>query len=240
MKPQRRIKGIWIPIEIWETEAEGMTTNHRCIFAEIDSLSSPGHPCRVSNGYLARFFKISAVTVSRCISFLHEKGFIRVWYEKAGHNGRCMEVLNLYQNDKPPYQNVKGPYQNDIHRIPLDNHLENLSYIKEKEVDCNPRKRAVLFSKSKANELDFFVAAFESTDYQHINFRYYYEAVKNWSAAKQVKRKDWIAVAKNFMLKDKRDGKLVLSNPNNTSHGNKTIDSNQARRLATLGKNRRH
>ena len=76
------------------------------------------------------------------------------------------------------------------------------------------RKRAVkdetAFDESFGGPdgLERFSASFSGTDYAFANLHYYYEAVRNWANGKGVKRKDWIATARTFMLRDSADGKL--------------------------------
>jgi len=73
-------------------------------------------------------------------------------------------------------------------------------------------KGAHLFEKSEYFEFVKFDLAFSSDEkYATFNTKYYYEAVKNWSANGNT-RKDWIATARNFMLRDMRDGKAVMQN----------------------------
>lgn len=66
-----------------------------------------------------------------------------------------------------------------------------------------------LFKNSRFAEFEKFSEQFTGDDYAGVNLRHYYEAVKNWSAAKRVKRNDWIATARGFMLRDFNEGKLV-------------------------------
>ena len=43
-----------------------------------------------------------------------------------------------------------------------------------------------------------------------LDLEYYYEAVRDWSASKGEKRKDWIATARTFIKRDKDNNKLKL------------------------------
>ncbi len=78
-KVSRKIKGIWIPIDIWELEE--LNPAQRCLLAEIDSLSKGDDPCRTGNKYFANFFGVSISTIARTISKLHDMQLIRLWYE---------------------------------------------------------------------------------------------------------------------------------------------------------------
>lgn len=71
------------------------------------------------------------------------------------------------------------------------------------------RERSCLFSNSKFADFDKFRTEIEKAEkYAGADIEYYYECVKNWSDAKGVKREDWIATAKNWMLRDFNEGKL--------------------------------
>lgn len=83
------------------------------------------------------------------------------------------------------------------------------------EVEKEQKKVSVknhLFKDSEFYNFDLFEAQFKNTDYEQADLRYYYEAVKNWSASKGEKRLDWVATARNFMLKDVQQNKLILKN----------------------------
>ena len=66
-----------------------------------------------------------------------------------------------------------------------------------------------LFIDSRFADFDAFAEQFKGDDYAGVDIRYYYEAVKNWSASNGAKKKDWIATAKNWMHRDHKEGKLV-------------------------------
>lgn len=66
-----------------------------------------------------------------------------------------------------------------------------------------------LFEKSKFNDFNKFCQHFAGDDYAGVDLRHYFEAVKNWSASKRVKRNDWIATARSFMHRDHERGGVV-------------------------------
>jgi hypothetical protein len=77
-----------------------------------------------------------------------------------------------------------------------------------------PKDVPVLFMDCDFYDFDKFRASFQNTDYEVYNIRYYYESVLNWSQSKGAKKLDWIATARNFMIRDAKDGKAVLQNQN--------------------------
>ena len=83
-----------------------------------------------------------------------------------------------------------------------------------------------------------FCAAFENSEYAQnfdASLRYYFEAVRDWSAANNTMKADWIATARNFMRGDLAKNKLVtnakLTNQNRPTGGG--VDFDLARRAAS-------
>ena len=75
-----------------------------------------------------------------------------------------------------------------------------------------PRRPEVPFADSELAPLDAFIAAFQGTDYELANLRYYHELVATWRQhGEPPLRRDWLATAKKFMLNDMQDGKLKLA-----------------------------
>ena len=74
------------------------------------------------------------------------------------------------------------------------------------------RRPEVPFAESDLAPVEAFVAAFQGTDYELANLRYYHELVANWRQhGEPPLRRDWLATAKKFMLNDMQDGKLKLA-----------------------------
>ena len=89
---ERSVKGIWIPIEIWNDKR--LTALDRVILAEIDSLDGEEH-CFASNQYLAEFCGCSETHASKAISKLISLGYLSV----VSFNGRsrCIKCNFRYQ-----------------------------------------------------------------------------------------------------------------------------------------------
>lgn len=84
---------------------------------------------------------------------------------------------------------------------------------KDKEVvkDKVKDKGAHLFKNSPFAPLDLFIQKMQEAEkYACFDHEYYHEVLMNWSAEGKMK-KDWIATAKNWMLRDLKDGKARLS-----------------------------
>ena len=122
------------------------------------------------------------------------------------------------------YKNVRNTPKDNISK-------DNIS--KEKRVIEKNENKPHLFCDSIFFIFDEFEKEFNGTDYELADLRFYYENVKNWSAGGGNKKIDWIATARNFMLKDKQENKLILKNGNKqqTSSG-KSKAQEQFERIA--------
>lgn len=72
---ERLVKGIWIPIEIWE--AQDLSWNEKILLLEIDSFTSKGKDCYISDEYIADMLKISVRSAATMVSNLIHKGYIK-------------------------------------------------------------------------------------------------------------------------------------------------------------------
>lgn len=86
---ERQIKGIFIPIEIWENKQ--LSWNEKILLMEIDSFTSKELPCYFSNEYIAELLGVKENTASIILSKLIKKGYVR----KVGFNGRERFVESL-------------------------------------------------------------------------------------------------------------------------------------------------
>ena len=98
------------------------------------------------------------------------------------------------------------------------------SYVKHMETETETENRTkdkdkragkkILFSETEYyNDFPKFKEKFLSNEnYKQYDVKYYYEAVKNWSASNNKMKKDWIATAHNFALTD--------NNPKFSKNGN--------------------
>ena len=82
MAIERKIKGIWIPIEIWE--ARDLSWNEKVLLMEVDSFTSVGDPCYFSDEYIAELLGVGASRAGQLVSSLVNKGYLR----RAGFDGR--------------------------------------------------------------------------------------------------------------------------------------------------------
>lgn len=74
MDSERIIKGIWFPIEIWE--AADLDWNEKILLMEIDSFTSKGLDCFMSNEYIGQFLKVSETKAGNMVNALIKKGYV--------------------------------------------------------------------------------------------------------------------------------------------------------------------
>ena len=79
---ERIVKGIWFPIEIWE--AQDLSWNEKILLMEIDSFTSKGKDCFISDEYIADLIKVSERTARALLSNLIHKGYV----ERTKFDGR--------------------------------------------------------------------------------------------------------------------------------------------------------
>lgn len=70
----RIVKGIWIPIEIWE--ADDLSWNEKILLMEIDSYTTKGKDCFISDEYISELLGINATNANRTLSSLIKKGYV--------------------------------------------------------------------------------------------------------------------------------------------------------------------
>jgi hypothetical protein len=67
-----------------------------------------------------------------------------------------------------------------------------------------------LFKSSPFYEKTAFLEAFCGSDYEIYDLGFYYETIKNWADSKGEMKKDWLATAKGFMLRDAKKNEARL------------------------------
>ena len=118
----RIVKGIWIPIEIWQNRS--LSWNEKILLMEIDSFTAKDRECYISNEYIAELLGVSVSWASKCLSHLLELGFVRV----VKFDGRKRYVESTIQfkadlNESSMQDGTKVPYTNNNEYINNNNSL---------------------------------------------------------------------------------------------------------------------
>ncbi len=94
----QRLRGLWIPAEILLNEE--LTDKEKLILAMILYLSEETRSCFASNKYIANIVKITADRVSKIISSLREKNYIKVKlkYKTDSREIEERQILPIVEN----------------------------------------------------------------------------------------------------------------------------------------------
>jgi hypothetical protein len=94
--------------------------------------------------------------------------------------------------------------------------------------------RDLFFDESEIFNKEVFREKLKGNQYESANIDFYHESINNWSHSKNEKKIDWIAAAKNWMLRDMKDGKFVTNDQNLSKNGTTTRNfTKPARKTAT-------
>ena len=103
----RNFKGVWVPKEIWLNKE--LTNLEKTFLIEIDSLENEELGCFASNQHFSDTFGVAKHNVSRVITNLKNKGYIRIEYERKGKE---ITHRHIFIN-RPPYYEKWGYSQNE-------------------------------------------------------------------------------------------------------------------------------
>ena len=97
---ERKAKGIWIPIEIWEDK--NLNWNEKILFLEIDSYTSRDSDCYISNEYIAKLLGVTETSANKILSSLISKGY--VVKTKFDGRKRYIKTNMVYRKSVLPYE----------------------------------------------------------------------------------------------------------------------------------------
>jgi len=126
-------------------------------------------------------------------------------YQKS--NGGVAEIATGGVIESATNNNRKDNTIDNTNDIAADGGLFPAEH-RESKLRGTTEPSACLFINSRFADYEDFAAQFAAPDYNGIDVCYYYNAVKDWSAQKGKKMKDWIATARNFMRSDMEKNKL--------------------------------
>ena len=117
---ERIVKGIWIPIEIWQNRS--LSWNEKILLMEIDSFTAKDRECYISNEYIAELLGVSVSWASKCLSHLLELGLVRV----VKFDGRKRYVESIIQfkadlNESSIQDGIKVPHTDNNEYININN-----------------------------------------------------------------------------------------------------------------------
>ncbi|HDH6659933.1 TPA: conserved phage C-terminal domain-containing protein [Staphylococcus aureus] len=102
-----------------------LTDSEKLLFAEITSLSNKYGYCTASNGYFAKLYEVTKVTVSRRIANLKECGCLYVEIIRNGNEIKQRKLYPLTEMIRPINTNDNTPINNSVNTPIITNVKEN-------------------------------------------------------------------------------------------------------------------
>ena len=181
---ERIVKGIWIPIEIWQDKS--LSWNEKILLMEIDSFTAKDRECYISNEYIAELLGVTDRCARKYLSHLLQLGLIRV--VKFDGRKRYVESTISFQAE----WNICS--RQDGVSVP---HTDNNEYINNNSLYKRESSR---FQKPSIDEIrQYCISRNNSVDpEQFFNF---YES-KGWIIGKSP-MKDWRAAVRTWEKREK-------------------------------------
>ena len=182
---ERLIKGIWIPIEIWQDKS--LSWNEKILLMEIDSFTSKGHECYISNEYIAELLGVSMSWASKCLSHLMEIGYVKM----VRFDGRKRYVESAIQ------------FKADLNNSSMqDGTLVQHTNIENKYINNNSlyKKSSSNFQKPSLDEIRQY-CIFRGNKVDPEQFFNFYES-KGWMVGRS-HMKDWRASVRTWENREK-------------------------------------
>lgn len=102
-----------------------LTDSEKLLFTEITSLSNKYGYCTASNGYFAKLYEVTKVTVSRRIANLKECGYLQVEIIREGNEIKQRKMYPLTEMIRPINTNDNTPINNSVNTPIITNVKEN-------------------------------------------------------------------------------------------------------------------
>lgn len=106
-----------------------LTDSEKLLFAEITSLSNKYGYCTASNGYFAKLYEVTKVTVSRRIANLKECGYLHVEIIRNGNEIKQRKLHPLTEMIRPINTNDNTPINISVNTPIITNVKENITSI---------------------------------------------------------------------------------------------------------------
>lgn len=181
---ERIVKGIWIPIEIWQDRS--LSWNEKILLMEIDSFTSKGHGCYFSNNYIAELLGVTDRCARKYISHLKDVGYLR----EVSFDGR-RRYLESTISFQAEWNNCSGQGGSSVPHTDNNEYINNNSLYKRGSSHFQkPSLEAIReYCSSRGNNVDAE---------QFFNF---YES-KGWVVGKSP-MKDWKAAIRTWEKREK-------------------------------------
>ncbi|CAC8177059.1 Uncharacterised protein [Staphylococcus aureus] len=112
-----------------------LTDSEKLLFAEITSLSNKYGYCTASNGYFAKLYEVTKVTISRRIANLKDRGYLNVEIIREGNEIKKRKLYPLTQMLRPINTNDNTPVNNSVNTPIITNVKENITSINNTSIN---------------------------------------------------------------------------------------------------------
>ena len=112
-----------------------LTDSEKLLFAEITSLSNKYGYCTASNGYFAKLYEVTKVTISRRIANLKDSGYLNVEIIREGNEIKQRKLYPLTQMLRPINTNDNTPINNSVNTPIITNVKENNTSINNTSIN---------------------------------------------------------------------------------------------------------
>ncbi|WP_053032134.1 helix-turn-helix domain-containing protein [Staphylococcus haemolyticus] len=112
-----------------------LTDSEKLLFAEITSLSNKYGYCTASNGYFAKLYEVTKVTISRRIANLKDRGYLNVEIIREGNEIKKRKLYPLTQMLRPINTNDNTPINNSVNTSIITNVKENITSINNTSIN---------------------------------------------------------------------------------------------------------
>ncbi|OHQ79520.1 hypothetical protein HMPREF2741_10125 [Staphylococcus sp. HMSC074C12] len=112
-----------------------LTDSEKLLFAEITSLSNKYGYCTASNGYFAKLYEVTKVTISRRIANLKDRGYLNVEIIREGNEIKKRKLYPLTQMLRPINANDNTPINNSVNTPIITNVKENITSINNTSIN---------------------------------------------------------------------------------------------------------
>lgn len=199
MEQTRQIKGIWIPIEVWENT--DLAWNEKILLMEIDSFTKQGVDCFISDEYIGKLLGVTERQARRYLSRLIELGFVI----KTRYDGRKRYIESAICYDK----NVRSDRTKMSGQIGQKCPDNNISIINKDNIKREILKREIpttpRFVKPTIEEVQTYCNE-RKNGISGEEFWNFYES-KGWMVGRNP-MKDWRAGVRTWELSRAKSGKV--------------------------------
>lgn len=148
----RIVKGIWIPIEIWQNRS--LSWNEKILLMEIDSFTAKDRECYISNEYIAELLGVTDRCARKYLSHLLELGLVRVVkfdgrkryiestisFRAEWNNCSGQDDTSVPHTDNNEYINNNSLYKRGSSRFQKPTIEEIRQYCQERNNSVDPEK----------------------------------------------------------------------------------------------------